>query len=247
MLIASIRETENREDAAGLSETIKGGFLVITEDDLRLGEKEISAYMESQGLTVTGEELAFVAERSQGNAYTVRADSKFVVRGKSMPAFTWRADGLVNGDTFTKSPSITADIQDTDILRKYDIVINGGTLQNSESYSTAELELICKDQIAEDGTASLAFTHASDYVIAVDGDAEEESGGTETAQQENADRTDGNGTAQGSDGILESPGAGQTDGAWRIIMTAVILLAAAVGAGVIAVARKKREEENRKQ
>ena len=51
---------------------IKGGFLVITEDDLRLGEKEISAYMDSQGLTATEEEVAFVAVRSQGNAYTVR-------------------------------------------------------------------------------------------------------------------------------------------------------------------------------
>ena len=51
---------------------IKGGFLVITEDDLRLGEKETAAYMESQGLAPTKEELAFVAERSQGNVYTVR-------------------------------------------------------------------------------------------------------------------------------------------------------------------------------
>ena len=30
--------------------------LVITEDDLRLGEKEIAAYMDSQGLTATEEE-----------------------------------------------------------------------------------------------------------------------------------------------------------------------------------------------
>ena len=51
---------------------IKGGFLVITEDDLRLGEKEISAYMGAQGLTLMGEELAFVAERSRGNVYIVR-------------------------------------------------------------------------------------------------------------------------------------------------------------------------------
>ena len=51
-----------------------------------------------------------------------------------MPALTYRADGLVNGDTFTKAPSITAGVQNTDTLGKYDIVINGGTLQNSESY-----------------------------------------------------------------------------------------------------------------
>ncbi len=68
-------------------------------------------------------------------ALTVRADSKTVVRGNPMPAFTYRADGLVNGDTFTKAPAITAGAQDTDTLGKYDIVINGGTLRNSESYS----------------------------------------------------------------------------------------------------------------
>ena len=60
---------------------IKGSFLVITEDDLRLGEKEISAYMESQGLTATEEELAFVADRSQGNAYTVRHTALKMLEG----------------------------------------------------------------------------------------------------------------------------------------------------------------------
>ncbi len=60
---------------------IKGGFLVITEDDLRLGEKEISAYMDSQGLTATEEEVAFVAERSQGNAYTVRHTALKMLEG----------------------------------------------------------------------------------------------------------------------------------------------------------------------
>ena len=67
-------------------------------------------------------------------ALTVRADSKTVVRGNPMPAFTYRADGLVNGDTFTTAPSITANVQNTDTLGKYDIAINGGTLRNSESY-----------------------------------------------------------------------------------------------------------------
>ena len=68
-------------------------------------------------------------------ALTVRADSKTVVRGNTMPALTYRAEGLVNGDTFTTAPSITAGTQNTDTLGKYDIVISGGTLRNSESYS----------------------------------------------------------------------------------------------------------------
>ena len=60
---------------------IKGGFLVITEEDLRLGKKEISSYMESQRLPVTEEELAFVAERSKGNAYTVRHTALKMLEG----------------------------------------------------------------------------------------------------------------------------------------------------------------------
>lgn len=42
--------------------------------------------------------------------------------------------------------------------------------------NTGELEFICKDRITEDGMASLAFTHASDYVIIVDVEQEEERG-----------------------------------------------------------------------
>lgn len=61
---------------------VNGGFLVITEEDLRLKEKEISAYMESQGIAITEEELAFVAGRSQGNAYTVRHTALRMLEGQ---------------------------------------------------------------------------------------------------------------------------------------------------------------------
>ncbi len=61
---------------------VSGGFLVITEDDLRLKEKEIAVCMGSQGIAVTKEELAFVAERSQGNAYTVRHTALKMLEGQ---------------------------------------------------------------------------------------------------------------------------------------------------------------------
>ena len=60
---------------------VSEGFLVITEDDLRLKEKEITAYMASQGLEMTEEELAFVAVKSQGNAYTVRHTALKMLEG----------------------------------------------------------------------------------------------------------------------------------------------------------------------
>lgn len=61
---------------------VSQGFLVITEDDLRLTGKEIAAYMESQGLMITDEELAFVSEKSQGNAYTVRHTALKMLEGQ---------------------------------------------------------------------------------------------------------------------------------------------------------------------
>ena len=51
---------------------VGGGLLVITEDDLRLREKKIAAYIKSQGLDITEGELVFVTHRSRGNAYIVR-------------------------------------------------------------------------------------------------------------------------------------------------------------------------------
>ena len=51
---------------------VRDGFLIITEDDLCLGEKEITAYMEAQGIALTEKELAAVCKNSQGNAYAVR-------------------------------------------------------------------------------------------------------------------------------------------------------------------------------
>lgn len=111
--------------------------------------------------------------------------------------------------------------------------------------STGELEFICKDQIAEDGTASLAFTHASDYVITVDAELEEGSGSAEPAQSENIDQAAGSDTAKGSGDITGSSGTGQTGGMWWIIV--ILLLAAAIGAVVFVTVRKKGREENRRQ
>ena len=51
---------------------VRDGFLIITEADLCLGEKEIAAYMETHGIELTEEELVFVCKKSRGNAYIVR-------------------------------------------------------------------------------------------------------------------------------------------------------------------------------
>lgn len=38
---------------------------------------------------------------------------------------------------------------------------------------TGELEFICADEVAQDGTVSFAFTHASDYVVVVNREVKE--------------------------------------------------------------------------
>ena len=102
--------------------------------------------------------------------------------------------------------------------------------------STGELEFICSDEVAEDGTVSLAFTHASDYVIAIDGDEEEESSSvTELAQPE-----DEAGDSAGKEEELP-----QTGQAWRpwwfIVVGALVII---MGVGVFFVVKKKKEDEN---
>ena len=111
--------------------------------------------------------------------------------------------------------------------------------------STGELEFICKDQIAEDGTVSLAFTHASDYVIAIDGEQEEGDGATEPIQPEGTDGEARDGTAENSS-VPENPGTGQTGAVWWI-MIVILLLTAAIGAGVFVAVKKKGKDENGRQ
>lgn len=51
---------------------VKEGFLVITEEDLSLKQAEIAAFLDAQQVSYTEEDLAFICEKSQGNAYIVR-------------------------------------------------------------------------------------------------------------------------------------------------------------------------------
>ena len=101
--------------------------------------------------------------------------------------------------------------------------------------STGELEFICSDEVAEDGTVSLAFTHASDYVIAIDKQQEESGNDTEHAQPEDQDE-DSTGQTE------ESPQTGQAWRPWWLIVVGALVII--MGIGVFFVVRKKQETEN---
>ena len=84
-------------------------------------------------------------------------------------------------------------------------------------------------------TASLAFTHASDYVIARDGDEEESSNVTEPAQPGNQDENSFEATE-------ESLQTGQVLGPWWLIVVGALVIV--LGISIFFVVKKKRESEN---
>ena len=93
---------------------------------------------------------------------------------------------------------------------------------------TGQMEFICEEQIGEDGSVALTFTHASEYILVVD---------AKTVEQESADTETGN--LQPADtGMVATSTQEETHTAWWIFL---IGAAAAAGAiAVILVTRKRR-------
>ena len=88
----------------------------------------------------------------------------------------------------------------------------------------------------EHTSKKVMVTHASDYVIAIDGKQEGGDGAAESAQPDGKDGTAGNGTA------MEKPSQeGQQWRLWWLIVAGVLVLA--MGAGVFFI-RKKKSDEN---
>ena len=92
---------------------------------------------------------------------------------------------------------------------------------------TGQMEFICEEQIGEDGSVALTFTHASEYILMVD---------AKTVEQESADTETGN--LQPADtGMVATSTQEETHTAWWIFLIG----AAAAGAiAVILVTRKRR-------
>ncbi|MDD6798657.1 MAG: hypothetical protein PUE71_10270 [Clostridia bacterium] len=99
---------------------------------------------------------------------------------------------------------------------------------------TGEMEFICADEIAADGTAELTFTHASDYAIVIDKNPMVESTQADSTVSESQDsQTE---TAQ-TDAKVNS-NAWNT---WWIIAIGIIVIV--IGVGVFFVVKKKEELE----
>ena len=122
---------------------------------------------------------------------------------------------------------------------------NAGLYANLFYYNpqTNEMEFICSDVIAEDGTAEFIFTHASEYTIvidkvAMDAPASSEEGvlpeiGLEAEEDNSSDATN-----------VSDPlefGSDDNNSAWWIILL-VALLAVAGVAGFVVYSKKKKSE-----
>ena len=110
---------------------------------------------------------------------------------------------------------------------------NAGLYANLFYYNekTKEMEFICYDEIAADGTAELKFTHASDYAIVID--TEQMDGEKETPSESDAPTK----TDTGSEGTITSLGTG--DDAWNpwwIIVIGIMVIV--IGLRVFFVAKK---------
>ena len=115
---------------------------------------------------------------------------------------------------------------------------NAGLYANLFYYNetTGELEFICADEIAEDGTADLTFTHASDYTIVIDEapmDGSEADDSTEIGSEDSS----ADGTEAGSGDVVTKEDAWNP--LWIIIIGIIVIVA---GLGVFFVVKKKEEE-----
>ncbi|MCM1305562.1 MAG: hypothetical protein NC306_15895, partial [Butyrivibrio sp.] len=112
---------------------------------------------------------------------------------------------------------------------------NAGLTASLYYYSeiSGELELVSTAVVAEDGTAGLEFTHASDYAIVVDG----ETGGEDVSSGAPAETPESGST--GDSGT--SPQTGQPWRPWWIMVIGAVVVI--IGIGVFSVVKRRREDE----
>ena len=94
---------------------------------------------------------------------------------------------------------------------------------------TGEMEFICEEEIAEDGSVALTFTHASEYILVVD---------AKTAEQKPADTENGNQQPADTDSV-PTPAQEENSTAWWIILLGAVIVAGALVTFFVTKKRKK--------
>lgn len=121
---------------------------------------------------------------------------------------------------------------------------NAGFYANLFYYNekTGDLEFICYDEIAADGTAELVFTHASDYAIVIDTEPMDKGVDKADGSKAEVPGTGNDNTQTGSDST--QPGTEAPDSTWNplwlLLIGAVVIV---IGLGVFLVRKKKKSED----
>ena len=152
----------------------------------------------------------------------------------------------ITGERYSKQISLSYDGEFgfTAVLSINMEAENAGLFANLFYYNenTGEMEFICYDEIAADGTAELTFTHASDYAIVIDtepmdsvSDGEVLNGETDSDEEISTIENDKKDTQDVTE--VES----KTLNSWWIIIICMVVIV--IGLGAFIVIKKKKSED----
>ena len=193
--------------------------------------------------TIAGKDVTIVFDMSNGITWSVNgksittdkvSDIDFSVKVGEEAGNTIPVDVInnVTGERYSIQISLAYDGEFgfTAVLSINMEAKNAGLYANLFYYNetTGELEFICADEIAEDGTADLTFTHASDYTIAID-----------EAPMDGSEADDS--TETGSNNVTTEPKEDSWNPLWIIIIGAIVIVA---GLGIFFIIKKKEDKDN---
>ncbi|MGN0246750.1 MAG: LPXTG cell wall anchor domain-containing protein, partial [Lachnospiraceae bacterium] len=192
---------------------------------------------------IKGKDVTIVFDMGGGIAWSVNGKS-ITAESVSDIDFTVKADtntipvdiiNNVTGERYSKQISLSYDGEFgfTAVLSINMDAGNAGLYANLFYYNekTGEMEFICYDEIAEDGTAELIFTHASDYAIVIDTEPMGESAQVDNPASESQDtETETTQTDAEASNAAWNP--------WWIIIIGIVVIV--IGLGVFFVVKKKK-------
>lgn len=194
--------------------------------------------------TIAGKDVTIVFDMSNGITWSVNgksittdkvSDIDFSVKVGEEAGNTIPVDVInnVTGERYSIQISLAYDGEFgfTAVLSINMEAKNAGLYANLFYYNetTGELEFICADEIAEDGTADLTFTHASDYTIVID-EAPMDGNGADDS------------TGTGSNNVTTESKEDSWNPLWIIIIGAIVIVA---GLGIFFIIKKKEDKEDK--
>ena len=223
-------EVDKTKDGDTVTVEMNGTSVVPGDvlDDIK-GKDVTIVFDMGGGITWSVNGKSITADRVGDIDFTVKADTN-----------TIPADIInnVTGERYSKQISLSYDGEFgfTAVLSINMEASNAGLYANLFYYNekTGEMEFICADEIAADGTAELTFTHASDYAIVIDKEPMEGSVQVDRPASESQD-TETESTQTGAEVSNDAWNP------WWIIVIGIMVIV--IGLGVFLVAKKNKSDD----